>query len=245
MAYVWDYIAIYPVESAVIIGIIAFVYVGWLKKFWYIHKPSLYTTKMGEWRIKRFIGRIVEFETEQGSKIMTEQWAKLEKNTAVFVRIYISGQPIRRLKLVNSDIYSITRNPSKLFKKEITMNKKNMFWISEKNHYEFTDEENEIYIIKPIIFEKAMVKKIDNMDIKSTRGSKVSPALVHSGYFSNHLPIPPDEYEESDKSLQITPYAYQSKDSGSYGTYTDLLEDYVKDEEDKDDKTPIEEDSEV
>lgn len=232
MAYFWDYIAYYPIESAVIISIFTIIYVGWVKKFWYLHKPSLYSTKMGEWRVRRFIGRIADFETEHGKKMLTEQWKDFKKDEEVIAIIYISGQPLRRIKLINGDIWLVKRNPRKLFKKEITMNRKNLIWVQGENRYELSDETNPIYIIKPHIFEKSMLKKIDNMDIKSSRGSKVSPPLIHSGYFNNHLPIPPDEYEENDKSLQITPYAYSVKDSGSYGNYDKVMDDIDDDEDD-------------
>jgi len=103
------------------------------------------------------------------------------------------------------------------------MNRKNLIWNADKNYYEYSDDDNEIYLIKPHIFEKAMMKKIDNLDIKASRGSKTSPQLIHSGYFNNHLPIPPDEYHEKDKSMQITEYAYSTKDRGAYGKYDDLM----------------------
>lgn len=227
MAYFWEYMAVYPVESAVIITVLTLFYVGWVKKFWYWHRPSLYCTKMGEWRVRRFNGRIVRFETEHGKKMLTEKWKKFSDKEVIKIYIYIQGQPIRPMKLVNGDIWSIRRNPYKCFKREITMNRKNLIWNKDKNYYEYSDDDNPIYILKPHIFEKAMMKKIDNMDIKSSRGSKVSPQLIHSGYFNNHLPIPPDEYEETDKSLQITPYAYSTRDEGSYGTYEDLMDDPV------------------
>ena len=233
--YFWDFILDYPVESTIVISFFALLYIGWVKKFWYLHKPSLYCTKMGEWRVRRFVGRIVEFETEDGKAKLTEKWKKAEEET-IMIRIYIGGQPVRRLILNNKDIYSIRRVPKKLFKKEITMDRKHLVWISELTSYVLSDETNPIYIIKPHIFEKSMLKKIDNMDIKSSRGSKVSPPLVHSSYFNNHLPIPPDEYAEKDKSLQISPYAYSTKDGGSYGTYDDLMsEDDVDAEDDVDD----------
>ncbi len=224
MAYFWDYILAYPVESSLIISIGTLIYVGWIKKFWYIHRPSLYTTKMGEWRVRRFVGRIVSFETKNGEKMLTTRWKDFKDTEEVIIVIYISGQPLRRMRLVNGDIWSIQRKPNKLFKREITMNRKNILWIAEENLYVLSDVDNTMYILKPHIFEKALLKKIDNMDIKSSRGSKVSPPLIHSGYFNNHLPIPPDEYDEKDKSMQITEYAYSRKDSGKYGTYDSVMD---------------------
>jgi len=220
--YFWDFILDYPVESSIVIAFFSLLYIGWVKKFWYIHRPSLYSTKMGEWRVRRFIGRIVSFETEDGSKKLSMKWKDAQAED-IIIRIYISGQPVRRLILHNKDLYSIRRNPYKLFKREITMDKKHLIWRTDLTSYVLSDEQNQIYIIKPHIFEKSMLKKIDNMDIKSSRGSKVSPPLVHSSYFNNHLPIPPDEYVEKDKSLQISPYAYSTKDGGQYGTYDDIM----------------------
>ena len=222
MAYVWDYFAIYPVESAVIITIVAILYIGWIKKFWYVYKPSVFATKKGKWRIRRYIGRIVEFETENGNQILTKGWKELELKE-VHLRIYIRGQPIRKMVIKNEDIYDVIRTPKKLFKKEIIIDKMNLVWVWEKNQYEFVDDNTPIYIIKPDVLEKSMLEQIDNMDQKSTRGSKLSPPLIHSGYFDNHLPIPSNEYEEVDKDLQITPYVYLQTDRGSYGTYDDLM----------------------
>lgn len=236
MAYFWEYMAIYPVESAVIITVLTMIYVGWVKKFWYWHRPSLYCTKMGEWRVRRFNGRIVRFKTKHGGKILTEKWKNYKDTEEIMIDIYIQGQPIRPMKLVNGDIWSVRRNPYKCFKREITMNRKHIIWNTDEYCYEYSDEENPIYILKPHIFEKALMKKIDNLDIKSSRGSKVSPQLIHSGYFNNHLPIPPDEYEEDDKLMQITPYAYSTKDIGGHGSYEDVMMEEVQIEDDSGDE---------
>lgn len=233
MAYVWDYFAIYPVESAVIISMVAILYIGWIKRFWYVHKPSVFATKKGKWRIKRYIGRIVKFETENGNQILTKKWKDLETKE-VIIKIYIRGQPIRKMAIRNEDIYAVIRTPKKLFKKEIIIDRANLIWNWEENRYEFTDDPTPIYIIKPDVLEKAMLKQIDNMDQKSTRGSKLSPPLIHSGYFDNHIPLPSNEYKETDKDLQITPYVYLKTDKGDYGTYDDLMS-IEYDENDKDD----------
>jgi len=231
--YFWDLIFMYPVESAIVISILSIIYVGWVKRFWYIHKPSLYLTRMGEWRVRRFIGRIVDFETENGKRILSDEWKAINKDDSVIIRIYINGQPIRRMKLQVKDIWLVRRAPRKLFKREITMNKKNVFWNPSKNYYELTDENVPIYIVKPHIFEKAILRKVDNLDVKATRGSKVAPQLIHSGYFGNHLALPPDEYEESEDVVgDISPYAYSVDDAGEYGEYESVMGDNgVEDEE--------------
>ena len=240
MAYFWEYFAVYPLECAIIISIVVLVYVGWIKHFWYIHKPSLYTTKMGEWRVRRFVGRIVSFETDDGQRMLTEKYASTEKEGhEIHIKIYIGGQPVRPMILDNKDIWSIRRIPKKLFKKEYTMNKKNVMWLSEENAYRLTDERVNIYLIKPEEFEKALIRKIDNMDLKSSRGSRVSPHLIWSGYWNNHLSIPEDAYEEDEKLSKITPYSYDRKDSGGYSEdynqpAVDVEFEEINDEEPKD-----------
>jgi len=87
--YFWDAIADYPVESAIIITIGALIYIGWVKKFWYLHKPSIFCTKMGKWRVRRFNGRIVRFKTEHGKKMLTEKWKDFEDNKEIMLYIYI------------------------------------------------------------------------------------------------------------------------------------------------------------
>ena len=130
----------YPVESAVVISVLSLLYIGWVKKFWYLHKPSLYATRMGQWRVRRFIGRIVDFETENGKRLLSNEWKAINKDEVVMIRIYISNQPIRRMKLFVSDIWAVRRVPHKFFKREITMNKKNVFWNPKENCYELTDD---------------------------------------------------------------------------------------------------------
>jgi len=233
--YFWDLMFMYPVESAVIISIISVIYIGWIKKFWYLHKPSLYLTRMGEWRVRRFVGRIVGFETEHGEKLLSNEWKSIKKDDSVIIRIYIGGQPIRCMKLDVADIWTVRRVPRKLFKREITMNKKNVFWNPAQNYYELTDENVPIYIIKPHIFEKVILRKVDNLDVKATRGSKVSPQLIHSGYFGNHLALPPDEYEENDDVVgDISEYAYSVVDRGSYGEYNSVMADEGKENKEVD-----------
>ena len=236
--YFWDVMFAYPLESSIIISVVTLAYVGWLKKFWYLHRPSIYTAKIGEWRVRRYVGRIVSFETEKGMQKLTKKYAELNQEQVV-VLIYISGQPIRRMILNNKNLYNVQRVPKKLFKKVYTFNKKNIKWASHLNAYVMTDKPIENYLLKPEIFEKAMMKKIDNIDIKASRGSRVAPQLIHSGYFNQHLPIPPDEYSEKDRQLEVTNYAYQRKDQGGYGAYDSVLQ------EEKDDDKKEKDDDEV
>lgn len=223
--YFWEYFGLYPTESIIISSILILAYIGWIKKFWYLHKPSIYATNLGQIRVRRFVGRIAGYETVDGHDMLSLDWKSIAKEDTVIIKIYIRGQPIRRMRIIVGDIEMIYRVPAKLFKKEITIDKLNVVWNADDNLYDFTDDKTPIYIIKPHIFEKSMLKKIDNMDMKSSRGSKMSPPLIHSGYFNNHLPIPPDEYSEKDDLLSISEYAYSSKDKGGYGTYDDVIKD--------------------
>lgn len=103
------------------------------------------------------------------------------------------------------------------------MNRKYLQWLYKINAYVLTDVSPKQYIIKPDVFEKYLNTVIDNLDIKSSKASRVAPEIIHSSYFQSHLSLPPNEYkEEVEASERITPYIYIKEDIGDYGDYGDL-----------------------
>ena len=215
--YWWDYVALYPTETVILAVIIIGGYYGWLEitKFW--HQP-LYTTKFGEWRVLRYVGRLVELDDKSAFK------GELSVNKAHKGWIKIKGQPKRRIILNNKDI--LERHPRK-----IIMNKRYLMWDTDKSAYVLTDKRIKGYLSNPQNIEKYLLTKIDNIDMKATRSARASPIVVHNSLLHQHVPLDSGMYTEKEEDMfsQFSDYIFDREEVGGYQTYTE----YVDDSEDK------------
>lgn len=208
--------ALYPVETAIVITIILAGYFGYLElsKFW---NQPLYTTKYGEWRVLRYIGRLVELEDKNAFK------SKISENKAHVGWIKIKGQPKRKVILNNKDILERTS-------RKIVMNKKYFMWDISKSAYVLTDKRIKGYLANPQNIEKYMLTKIDNIDMKATRSARASPIIVHNSLLHQHVPLDSGMYteKEDDAFNQYSDYIFDREEVGGYQTY----EEYVDDSDD-------------
>jgi len=210
--YWWDYVALYPTETViVVIIIIGGYYLYWeLSKFW---NQPLYTTKFGEWRVLRYIGRIVEMEDKNAFK------SKISKNKAHTGWIKIKGQPKRKIILNNKDILERTS-------RKIVMNKKHLMWDTNLSAYVLTDKRIKGYLSNPQNIEKYMLTKIDNIDMKATRSARASPVVIHNSLLHQHIPLDSGMYteKEDDAFNQYSDYIFDREEVGGYQTYEEYVD---------------------
>lgn len=227
VAYWWDYIAMYPVETIVILTIAIGGYaLYWkLSEFWNF---PVYTTKYGEWRVLRYIGRLVELEDKASFK------KEISKNSEHIGYIKISGQPKRKVILNSKDILS--RSPNK-----IVMNKKYFMWDTNKSAYVFTDKRIKGYLSNPQNLERFMLTKIDNIDMKATRSARASPIIVHNSLLHQHVPLDSGMYTEKEDDMfnQYSDYIFDREEVGGYQTYEEHVDDTEEVKERRKDKRPL------
>lgn len=183
--YWWDYIAANPKESVIII--LAGIGITWLyievSKFWI--KP-LYTTSFGCWRVNRYLGRMY-FKNKQDSRLFRKD--STVKTTRGWIRM-----PWQRkfpIILSNSDILHHLPN-------KIVMNKKYIYWSENDSAYHLTDKRPLGYMINPNNLERLALRKIDDIDTKSTRAARAAPQTVHQGLLQFSIPLTPGSYTETD-----------------------------------------------
>jgi hypothetical protein len=220
----WDYIAMYPKETAIIITVIIVGYLAYveLSKFW--NKP-LFITDYGRWRIYRYIGRITKME---GQKYFVAQSPKFRQdpnleNTDFCCKIKIRYQPTRDIILESKDIAEITS-------RKIVLNKKYMLWNTEDRAYRLTNNIPRAYHLNPQNLERFMLYKIDTIDQRANKAAVASPPVIHHSLLQQHLPLEFGQYEESvdDRILDTPEYLFDTKDVGEYGTFNDLPERELK-----------------
>ena len=140
-------------------------------------------------------------------------------------RVKIAGQPVRTILLNTDDILYIKRNPWKLFVRQITMNRKYLYWNVQKSAYIISDDRPMGYQINPANLEKNILSMIDNIDAKATRAARSAPHIIHHGYMMHSIPLEPEEYQEDDEQTRFQlpgEFLFERKSIGKYQTYQEL-----------------------
>lgn len=227
----WDYLMLYPVESTMVIGGAIACYFGYieLSKFW--NKP-LFITKFGEWRVLRYVGRVVDMPNKR-------IFRKDIKGEKYICWVKIKGQPKRKIILESDDILETKPN-------RIVMDKKYMYWNTEDSAYLLSDVKPKTYRIDTLNMDRYMMKKIDKIDVKTTRSARASPVVVHNSLMEQHLSLESGVYkeEEEDAFDKSSKYIFDRESVGGYGTWQDLMEKQKKEEEEEEEKKKME-DSDV
>lgn len=205
--YWWDYILMYPAETATTIALCVVGYFGYLEisKFW--NKP-LYITNLGEWRILRYVGRILKME----NKRMFYKDTEVNEFRCI---VKISGQKKRPMILESKDIIGIEP-------RRIVMGKKYIYWDSKKAAYVLSDLRPLGYMINPDNLERMALAKIDDIDTKSTRAARAAPQVVHAGLLQYSIPIDPSDYREDDTNSRLQVSSSQLFDRDLMGDYDTL-----------------------
>jgi len=214
--YWWDYIAAYPKESAIIIGVIILGYIGYVEisKFW--HKP-LFITKRGDWRIQRYAGRLIQIgKTKAETRLFRPG---LDDNRVIEGIIKIRGQPKRSIMLNTADIISVES-------RRVVMNKKNLVWNYLNNTYVLIDEPAQAYLVNLQNLEAYYTHRIDTIDIKSNKAAAASPAVIHSSLLQQHLPLDYDSYQEAEPGMVMADkFIFDQTEVGDYGSFSKALDD--------------------
>jgi hypothetical protein len=201
--------AMYPKETAMvslmIVGLTLF-YIE-ISKFWI--KP-LYTTCFGAWRVNRYLGRMY-FKSRGDARLFRKD------SSVKFVKGYIRMPWQRKFPIIlkNEDILHHLSN-------KIVMNKKYIYWSENDNAYHLTDQRPFGYMIDPCNLERLALRKIDDIDTKSTRAARAAPQTVHQGLLQFSIPLTPGSYAEKDS---IDKYGTNQKnlfDRESIGGYKEL-----------------------
>lgn len=208
--YWWDYIAMYPGETAIIIGLIILAYFTYveLSKFWYY---PLFITSFGEWRVLRYVGRIKYMENKK--LFRKDSTIKQFK-----IKIRIPGLQTLPMILEREDIQSIKPN-------KIIMNKKYIHWDIEKSAYILTNDPTWGYKIRLENLQRILLHKIDNIDINSTRAARAAPQTIHSGLMQFSIPLAPGSYRENnpeDRYDVNEKHLFDREAIGSYKPMSDM-----------------------
>jgi len=224
---IWDNVAKYPEETIIAITVILIIYYGYLEISKYWHQP-LYTTKYGEWRVYRYIGRLIQLEDKNSFK------GQLSENKAHVGYIKIRGQPKRKIILNNKDI--LERTPNK-----IVMNKRYLMWDTKKSAYVLTDERIKGYLSNPQNIEKFLLTKIDNIDMKATRSARASPIVIHNSLLHQHVPLDSGMYteKEEDTFTEYSDYIFDREEVGGYQTYEEYIDESDEKMDRRKEKTPL------
>ena len=213
---IWYYVEKYPFETAVFIVLCIVAYLGYieLSKFW--HKP-LYIYGKGNWRIKRYVGRVIKIK--DGRKF----YAKTSETKLFEAIIKISGQPRRKIILDREDLDSLKPN-------KIIMNKKYILWNQKENAYILTNIPVGSYLLDSENIMKLDYNMIDQIDQKATRSARASPKLIHTVFSMHNIPL--DDYEpEEDIVIRTGEDIYDIEKVGDYGSYLDLEKRIIKEQE--------------
>jgi len=223
--YWWDYVALYPKETVIILAIIFGGYYLWyeLSKFW--NKP-LCITDYGKWRIHRYTGRIVDME---GRKITLKKTMGLSPYFVKAIaprefkcKIKIAGQPKRDLYLHTADLVRVEW-------RKVIMNKKYLVWLPEIAAYKLTNVRPTAYQLNPHNLEKFFVFKLDSIDLKANKAAVAAPQVIHNSLLQQHLPLEFGDYEEniSEHSTETTKFLFDDTEVGNY----QLIEEIEREEQ--------------
>ena len=233
--YWWDYIMMYPYETAAVLLAIFGGYWLWLQlsKFW---KKPLYVTHYGKWRIHRYTGRIVDME---GRSLLPRRTMGLNplfvkgiEGREFKCKIKIPGQPKRDLFMHTTDLVRVEW-------RRVIMNKKYLVWLPEIAAYKLTDVRPTAYQLNPHNLEKFYVYKLDSIDLKANKAAVAAPPVIHNSLLQQHLPLEFGEYEEAldERLSETTTFMFDEQEVGDY----ELIEKIEEEEYERDIKEEDEE----